>query len=52
MGFGIGPQLFVPVALHLERHPAFAVLSFGFGCYWGLNADSRGLVSHTGNLRP
>ena len=53
MGFGIGPQLFVPVAELLDRHSCLAVLFSGFGCHWGLNADSRNrLPSYIGNTRP
>lgn len=53
MGFGIGPQLFIPVAQHPERHSSLAVLCFGFGCHWGLNADPRRLVrSHFATTRP
>lgn len=39
--FGIGPQLSVPVAHHLEFYPSFDLFFVDTGSLWGLNADLK-----------
>ncbi|HEY2805393.1 MAG TPA: hypothetical protein VGI92_05990 [Gemmatimonadales bacterium] len=38
---GIGPQLSIPVASHLEFYPSFEYFFVNSGSLWGLNADLK-----------